>query len=162
MVFTSTVKIKSKVSKDTQSFIMKTIEVEFKKVSKSVSTKKNRMKIKQVASSVWGMGYLKDVSTIVLSSDENCNGYVIETETRYKKTISFYFWDYLCFSIMIIAWFRFPFCLEGLIGILGWLILWRLIAYFVYFGDESNMKETINNTLNTVKQTIENNDSLVQ
>ena len=161
MVYTVTVKIKSKVSKGTQSFIMKTIEKEFRKVSKSVSTKKNRMKIKQIASSVWGMRYLKGISTITLSSDENRNVYVIETETRYKKTISFYFWDYLCFSVMILAWFRFPFCLEELIGILGWLILWRLIAYFVYFGDESNLKETINNTLNTVKQAIENNDSLI-
>ena len=162
MVYTSIIKIKSKVCKDTQSFIIKTIEEEFKKVSKSVSIKKNRMKIKQINSSAWGIKYLKDISTIELSTDEDSNGYVIETETHYKKTISFYFWDYLCFSIMIMAWLRFPFCLEELMAIIGWLILWRLIAYFVYFGDESTMKRAIKNTLNTVKQAIEKNDSPVQ
>ena len=40
MVYTVAVKIKTKVSKGTQSFIMKTIEEEFKKVSKTVSAKK--------------------------------------------------------------------------------------------------------------------------
>jgi len=46
--------------------------------------------------------------------------------------------------------------------IFGWLVLWRLISYCVYFGGESEMKKIINNTLNAVKQAIENNDSLVQ
>lgn len=162
MVYTVAVKIKTKVSKGTQSFIMKTIEEEFKKVSKTVSAKKNMMKMKQIKTSAWGKGYRKDISTIALKIDEERNGYVIETETRYKKPFSFYFWDYLVFSIMIIAWTRFPFDPEGLMMIFGWLVLWRLISYCVYFGGESEMKKIINNTLNAVKQAIENNDSLVQ
>ena len=156
MIYTSSIEIESTVSRDSLFSIMKTTEEEFKKVSKTVSRKKDMLLVKQLERSLLGKESRKDTSRITFKSNAERNGYVVEIETRYKKTISFYFWDYLVLFLGVIVSLINPVSFALLLFFLGWHCLWRLIAYRIYSGDESKMKNMIDSTLNNIKQNVEN------
>ena len=144
------------VSKDSLSLILKVLESEFKKIAKDVSSKEDLLEVKQINPSRLNSGNRKDTTSIRIIPNEDGNGYLIEAETHYRKSFSFFFWDYLGLSFGIVLSFAVP---NLLLFFLGWHCLCRLVEYYFYFRDESNMKKKIGDSLESAKQIVENDNN---
>ena len=144
------------MNKDSQLSIAKALENEFTEIAKNVTVKKNKIKAGQIKTSAWNYGNRKDTTSIRIVENANKDGYVIEAETCYKKTISFYFWDYLFFSIGVVFCFVAHAIPWLLLFFIGWHCFCRFMEYRIYSKDETNMKNLINRSLNQAKQIVEN------
>ena len=152
----STTKIELSVNKDSLSLIVKVLESEFKTIAKDVSSKEDLLEVKQINPSRLNSDNRKDTTSIRIIPNKDGDGYLIEAETHYRKSFSFYFWDYLWLSVGIFLSFAVP---NLLILFLGWHCLCRLVEYYFYFRDESKMKKTIGDSLEKTKQIVENENN---
>ena len=140
------------------SFLLKTLEQEFDKISKTVSIKKDQLEIRQLKRSFLGLEFRKDTSTIVLRPNTEKTGYIVEMETSYKMKLFFRIENYLLLLISVITdlvIFKSPILFLFFVG---WFLLWDYLEKHIYNKDVSKMEIMINDTLTTVKQIVENED----
>ena len=158
MKYTSSIEIRTSVNKDSMSFLLKTLEYEFEKISKTVSIKKDQLEIRQLKRSFLGLEFRKDTSTIMLWANTEKTGYIVEMETSYKMKLFFRIENYLLLLISVITdlvIFKSPILFLFFVG---WFLLWDYLEKHIYNKDVSKMTIMINDTLTTVKQIVENED----
>ena len=158
MKYTSSKEIRTPVNNDSMSFLLKTLEHEFKKISKTVFIKKDQLEIRQLKRSFLGLEFRKDTSTIMLRPNTEKAGYIVEMETSYKMKLFFRIENYLLLLISVITdlvIFKSPILFLFFVG---WFLLWDYLEKHIYNKDVSKMKIMINDTLTTVKQIVENED----
>ncbi len=156
MKYTSSKEIRTPVNNDSMSFLLKTLEHEFEKISQTVSLKKDQLEIRQLKRSFLGLEFRKDTSTIMLRPNTEKTGYIVEMETSYKMKLFFRIENYLLLLISVITdlvIFKSPILFLFFVG---WFLLWDYLEKRIYNNDISKMKKMINDTLSLVKRIVEN------
>ena len=105
MKYNCSISIATPVNKDSLSSAVRILEGEFREIAKNVTVKNNTLNVKQIRTSVFNSGNRRDTTAIELIPNAAKDGYAIEVETCYKKTLSFYFWDYSAFLIGVVLCF---------------------------------------------------------